>query len=304
MMCMMALHLAVFVAPMISGLPPPYFEEYSEAEVKNLREDFKDAEKLRKHLEIFLVEGDLEIEQVVLFKRKFSVSDEAMQTALINIYRESAKKPWWGKEFVRREDFRLDDNLNYMDDRMRFFGLLSWLGACAEAEGKKLLMDIITDTTIVTRYRTSAIESYLSRADAQEVRDMLVRFLVGDMKQWSDEQRLRGVIYFYACQIYDWPESGARKREAIVASLAVALAKEDDKEIFVYSDSDLARQNKGYAESSQRLAMLERMSQRPPPIREDLLNYALDSFKSRTTFTSVNTNLTELMARDFRKSTP
>jgi len=36
---------------------------------------------------------------------------------------------------------------------------------------------------------------------------------------------------------------------------------------------------------------------------EETLNAALESFKSLTTLTSVSTNQTELMARDFRKPT-
>ena len=82
------------------------------------------------------------------------------------------------------------------------------------------------------------------------------------------------------------------------------LAREEDKNNFAQTDKWLAERNKEYATSSQRLAMLQRMSKLPPSPFSDTdpdINAALKSFRFRLFKTSVSTNMTELMARDFSK---
>jgi hypothetical protein len=161
-------------------------------------------------------------------------------------------------------------------------------------------MDIAADAQKGENLRMNAIRSYLYRADAQETKDALVRFLVGDMKAFS----LTPSIYECALNTYDEAEKDPLKREAIVASLAVALAREESRANFMSVDKNFAVRNKEYAESSQRLAILQRMNRLPPSKSYGdggNLDSVIKPLQSRTTFTSVSTNLTELMARDFRK---
>ncbi|MCL1920919.1 MAG: hypothetical protein FWG50_07555 [Kiritimatiellaeota bacterium] len=110
--------------------------------------------------------------------------------------------------------------------------------------------------------------------------------------------------YSVALDVYDDSGGDPQKREAIVASLIVALAREENKDIFSYRDKQLAERSKDYATSAQRLDMLKRMSKLPPSKARDTdpdLKKALASFRFRFFKTNVSTNLTELMARDFGK---
>ena len=252
---------------------PPYFEQWPEEMVASHREAFKDAAKLREHLEHvtdpsrfektgwWLWEQDMEG-----FGRKFNVSEEALEEALLDVYRISPR-----------------------------YSVIRWLGFCAGEEGKKVLWDIANDSAKTNGIRSTAIIAYIQRADALQVRDALVRFLI-DVKIDTYS------TYLYAFSVYDG--SDAQKREAIAASLAVTLAREEGKGRFADMDKRLAQRSKDYAESSQRKAMVDRMSKLPPGLYRDTdpdLKTALESFKTLPKLTSVSTNLTELMACDFRK---
>ena len=255
---------------------PPYFAEWPEEMVTSHKEAFKDAAKLREHLEHVTdinrfgktTEGWLYEQDMKGFGQKFNVSEEALEAALLDIYRTSPETT-----------------------------IIRWLGFCAGEKGKKVLWEITNDKTKGENDRSGAFYAYIQRADAQQARDMLVRFLSSDMREVKPY-----AIYQYAMYAFDTADE--LKREAILASLVVALAQEDYVPAFVSGDRDLAQRNKEYAESSQRLTMLERIRKLPPsknPYIEDTLKTTLEAQKSRTTFTSVSTNLTELMARDFRK---
>ena len=139
--------------------------------------------------------------------------------------------------------------------------------------------------------------AYIRNADAQQARDALVCFFI-DMKG------KHYAPYSSAIAAYDESEGDPQKREAIVASLIVALAREENKDIFVRKDKQLAERSREYATSAQRLDMLKRMSKLPPSKARDTdpdLKKALASFRFRFFKTNVSTNLTELMARDFGK---
>ena len=91
-----------------------------------------------------------------------------------------------------------------------------------------------------------------------------------------------------------------QKQDAILSTLYVAVAQDED--LFVRMDEYLQTKSTKYADSSQRLAMLQRTNQIPPDIPSgirDNLKSALKSLQTRTSFTSISTNLTELLERDF-----
>jgi len=269
--------------------------ETPEEEANRLRGDFKDAVKLKKYISDFLFPRSCNNEERLQFKQRFGVDDRLMQTALIDIHREIITKAG------HVENITWNSQDLHKNDRHRFVETIRWLGICADADGKNFLMGIATEYTNDSELRYSAIFSYLLRTDAQEARDVLVRLLTGDIKAESS------LIHSIAIQVHGLSEGDAQKREALTSAIAIALAREENKALFILGDDLFAKQSKEYAESSQRLAMLERMGKQPPaetprplPV-EGMLKASLESFKSRTAFTSVSTNLTELMARDFRK---
>ena len=271
-----------------------YFEderEFSEKEIQRLREELKDVERLRKYLRSFFMGGLFLDDVPPLFKQKFDVDDETMQTALMNIISESSATARW-------LDFKAGDLHEISKAKHLLATSTEWLGVCADAEGKKYLMDIATDDAKAGLYRERAIGAYLLRADAQETRGALIGFVV------NMRQGIRG-IYHVIMQTYDKAESDPQKREAIVASLIVILAREENRGLFAMMDKNLAERNKEYATSRQRLAMLQRMSKLPPTTwygdGAKSLDPALASFRFRFFKTNVSTNLTELMARDFGK---
>ena len=254
------------------------------------REAYKDPEKLKATLmRIFAIDDRVldPRKEIPIFKQKYHVSDETMRTALMSIY-ESVRH-------LGDDPAHSDEPRETIYDKRRLFCSLEWLGFCADGATKELLMRWATDGTKANDYRVPAIDAYIRCADAQQVRDALIRFLI-DMR--VDPYG----TYLQAFAVYD--ESDVQKREAITASLVVALSREEDKGRFADMDKKLAKRSKEYAESSQRKAMVERMSKLPPGLYRDTdpdLKAALESFKALPKLTSVSTNLTELMARDFRK---
>ena len=230
-----------------------YMEMSSEQDIERIREEFKDAAKVRKAFD----EGDLLFfgtsKQIVEFKRKFGVSDEPMLTVVMEIIHE---------ELVKKAELKEGPYFG-----MRLWRTLRWLGVCADTKTKQFLLDIATDRANGYNTCVYAIEAYMHRADAQEVRSVIVRFS-------GDDMRVRGkdgsppvyqCVYEYAIQAYDEAEGDTPKREAIITMMSTLLAKEESKTIFVGVDKALAERSREYAESPQRKAALERMNKPPDP---------------------------------------
>ena len=267
--------------------------------VAEIQGNFKNPENLKNALKVeFERDTFLWPEEIPLYKRKFDIEDDTLRPVLMDICREAAKATGW-------EPFQHDNPSDeLLNEKRRLYNSIVWLGYCANAEAKELLMDIATNDTKAETYRIAAIGSYIQCADAQQTRDALVRFLV--------DTRIRPYsTYLQAMRVYDESENDAQKREAIVASLIVALAREEHRGLFGEMDKSLAERSKDYATSRQRLAILQRMNKLPPTNRygdsHGRLDPALASFRFRFFKTNVSTNLTELMARDFKppkKETP
>jgi len=266
-------------------------ESFSDEHIARLSEEFKTPANLREYLMFGFTSGHpLWSHEIPLFKRKFHISDDTLCAVLADIYKSV--------QHLGGGPFRRDDPEELTHDKGRLYYSIVWLGYCADEPAKRLLLDIASDDTKEWRNRLVAINAYIQRADAQQARDVLVRALIGDMqvKPYS--------TYLCAFEVYDGSESDPLKREAIIASLMVALAREGNKGLFADMDKRLAARSKEYATSTQRLAMLQRKSKLPPSQFRDTdpdLKAALKSFRFRFFKTNVSTNLTELMARDFSK---
>ena len=217
------------------------------------------------------------------------VTGDAMRAALMEIYQSV--------QHLGDTPSQEGDSHEIKRDGMRLLYSIKFLGHCADEPTKRLLLDIANDETKAQIYRIWAISASIQCANAQEVRDVLLRFIVNvKIRPYN--------AWLNAFSAYDESEHDPQKREAILATLIVLLAREERKGRFVAMDKDLAERSKEYATSSQRLAMLQRMSKLPPdkfPKTDPDLNTALKSFRFRFFKTNVSTNMTELMTRDFRK---
>ena len=270
--------------------PPSFFDEHKENDTAHYRERYKDPEKLKVDLmagfasEIFVWK-----DEIPLFKQKFNIKDDVLRSVLMEIY-ESAKH-------VGNVPISYEDSEEMLFAPKKLYNSIAWLGCCADQPARELLMRIATDDTVVKNYRVPAIMAYIQCADAQQMRDALVCFLV------NTGLNAHGV-YQQAIDVYDESKDDKRKREAILTTLIVLLAREGNKVIFADMDKKLAVRSKEYATSAQRLAMLQRMNGLPPFWNSgpdhDLKN-ELESLQSRARFTNVSTNMTELMKRDFNK---
>ena len=228
----------------------------SEQETERLREELKNPKKLRELIRqgtLFGYGTPANAETVEAFKRKYGVSDKIMQKELIDLIREWSPKGWhtW-----QGPDAPLDVRMSYV----LLAGATRWLGFCAEAEGKKLLMDIIMDSKIDGEFRWLAIDSYMRRSDAQERWAALVRFLADDVKP-----TIQPIFDIYNAAVweYDRVENDSPKREVIISTVSAALMKETGKNAFERGDKLLAERSKEYAESAQRKAALQRFNLQP-----------------------------------------
>jgi len=224
-----------------------------EENVAHYREDWKDKTKLKECV-IRLIgntnpRSDTP-ERVEEFKRRFGVSDKAMQDALLDIISQAGPKNGWKKRQGP------SDPLDMVADWQVTWGL-RWLGFCAETEGKKLLIGIATNSVMDGEFRSSAIASYMARADTQEVRDTLPRFLADGALRPSFD------VYLCALWHYDKAQDNPQKREAILSAVSAALTNEEEKKAFAEADKRLAELSTEYAESPQRKAALERMNKTP-----------------------------------------
>ena len=266
------------------------FKDATDADLAWAREFYNNPEKLKESLMFnFTCDQFFDDWEIPFFKRKFHIADDVLRPVLMDIYKSV--------EHLGGEKIQHGEPRELLSDKRRLLWSIVWLGYCADEATKGFLMDITIDDTKANDYRIPAIRAYIQCADAQQMRDALMRFFIGmNGRPYKP--------YLQAFEVYDESESDMQKREAIVASLIVALAREENKVEFANIDKRLAARNKEYATSAQRLAMVQRMSKLPPSTFRDTdpdLKTALESFNTRTKLTSVSTNLTELMARDFTK---
>jgi len=227
---------------------------FSEQETERFKKDLKDKVKMRECMNKFLGSRLTDLAKVEKFKRKFGVRDEVMQDVLMEIIRESSIK-------AGLEKYMQSGSMEIYTANWHLREAIKWLEACANAEGKQLLMDIAMDNSKDDFFRSSAIRTYMNRADTQEKWDAVVRFLADD--EMRATLRFDFNTYRVAMEVYDNTEGDTQKREIIVATVSDALMKEEDKNVFAETDKLLAERSKEYADSPQRKAALERFNKPP-----------------------------------------
>jgi len=230
-----------------------YYKNLPDDEVAYRRELNKDPENLKYFfMNSFTSDHQLWPEEIPLFIKKFSITEDTLRTVLMEIIHESAKVSKW-------EPIRRDEPEELLFEKRRVYWSIVWLGYCADEMAKEFLMEIAGDDTKDWMCRIVAMESYLQRADAQQTRDALLRVLT--------EMRVKpSTTYLSAMRAYEEAEGDPLKREAIVSALtAAALAMEEDRGYFAQADAHFAERDKAYAKSPQRKAALQQMNLQPPP---------------------------------------
>ena len=225
-----------------------------------------------------------------LFKEKFSISNERLRATVMSLYEEAtapqAVTNWNGIELAK--------------DLLANNALL-WLGVCADDATKAFLLDLAADKSKNEISRTVAIGSYLRAANAQETRDALIRFMVGEERL---DSQARSSILAHASEICRGTDQA--KKQAIIETLYVALAQEDAKWLFRVYDNILCSHSRQYTNSAQRQAILQRLIRATPTCLGDEnampgLEATRRELQKREMTANVNTNLDLLKARDFNK---
>ena len=217
--------------------------------------------------------------------KSLGATDEQLYRVLMDIYREAEDK--WPT--------LTPGTTEWGQNRITLEGVLGCLPLCGNVPVKDFLLDYAVSKEKESGTRTAALSSYLRVADAEEAKEILLRFLVGENR--DDLERLS--VYGFARMAYDESDS-PEKKAAILAALAVAADKEEGKIRFMKVDGILAERSAAYRQSSERLAMLERHSQEPPTANlytDRDLKAALEESHKYKRHTNINTNLAAVMSR-------
>jgi|GEM_PF-6812465 len=178
------------------------------------------------------------------------------------------------------------------------------LAVCGDDTTKAYLLNVTESSELNYIYRVYALASYLILADGEETKDALIRFLVEGNRM---DAQSRSSIVRRALMAYE--EAGTAKKEAILHALYVSLASEDRKWLFLVYDEILTQISEHYAYSFQRLAILKRLLASRSLYKGDdyvrpKLNEKLRELKKLKLYTNINTNLSDLKARNFNLPTP
>ena len=253
MACMMAFGLTIHGFPSTPITPLDLYLGTPEQKREGFRESLRDAKKLRECvLGLFYSCWGKPVmpEDAEAFKLVSGLSDAALEAALLDAIREYSAKGWHAWDaFHPSKDVRMS--------YVYLTGAIKWLGFCAEAKGKKLLKGVIMDNTKDGDYRRFAIDSYMCRADANERWAMIASFLADDLRLVIIP--LFDVYHAAVCE-YGEAEGDTKKRREIAAAVCVALAKEKNRLYFARGNTLPADWSKGYAESPQRKATLEKLA--------------------------------------------
>ena len=217
-------------------------------------------------------------------RQKQSVSDKQFHRVLTNLWAETEGR-------VSMQEQESDEKERA---RVILSFIISLLPRCGDIPVKDFLRDAVMSVKD-TFVRWDIIHEYLPLADADEAREILLRFLVGE-ERLSGGDRLG--IYSYAEGAHDGTDS-LEKRAAILGVLAVAADREEEKVIFMKVDGILAKRNGLYRRSRERLAMLARHALEPPTTNlytDRDLAAALKEVRGYRDLARIDTNLASVAA--------
>ena len=243
------------------------------------------AERAKTHLEreFTAIDGSIMAGSDWL-KKNFGVDETGVRAVMMSIYRESS-----AALINERDEFKR----SVLEMRIR--GVVNHISEVPNDEVKAFLLGIARNNGEDGFLRAMAVRSYLRIAEAEEAREILLWFLVGE-ERLSGGDRL--LIYTYAEGTHDGTDS-LEKRAAILGVLAVAADREEEKIIFMKVDGILAKRNGLYRQSRERLAMLERHALEPPTTNlytDRDLAAALKEVRGYRDLARIDTNLASVAA--------
>jgi hypothetical protein len=222
------------------------------------------------------------------------VTDEQFHRVLMDLYKEAASK--WPMLTPSTEEWTKNKQI--------VIGVLACLPMCGEVPVQGFLLDYVASKEKENFTRTVALSSYLRVADAEEAKEVLLRFLVGEERMNS---QARSSICEYARTAF--MEADAEKKAAILESLYAALSKEDNKWLFRGYDNLLCELSTQYADSHQRLAILKRLINSPSLCKAD--DYALPELQEKLKvlqkthlYTNISTNIVSLAVQNVNTPQP
>jgi len=137
-------------------------------------------------------------------------------------------------------------------------GVLVCLPMCGDIPVKGFLLDYAASKENDPHIRSAAVSSYLRAANAEEARDVLLRFLVGDERMGD---YARSSLYVFAKDV--WDASSPDKKAAILQALFEAASSESPPWLFEECDSRLLLMDPAWRDSPRRKSMLERQLSLP-----------------------------------------
>ena len=229
----------------------------------------------------------LEEEVVDEFRDRFAVTDVQLHRVLMELYREADNKR--AVLTPKTQEWRVNQRT--------VESVIFWLPQCGGIPVKDFLLDYAAFKENDPYFRSVAVLSYLRVADAEETKNVLLRFLVGEERMDTME---RMSLYSFARMVYN--DASPEKKVAILASLIAAAGREDGKIEFMKVDKILAERSKAYQLSRERLAMLELHSMEPSTVNlytDRDLKVALTESRNYKQYTSVSTNFTVLESQGY-----
>lgn len=213
------------------------------------------------------------------FKDLSAVTDEQLHRVLMEIYREAEDK----LQTLTPDTEEWNYNLGLVD------GVIRWLPKCKGIPVKDFLLAYAASEEKHHHARQAAILSYLRVANAEEARDILLKFLVGKDRMGEYD---RSSIYRYPRIVWDTVSPG--KRAAMFNALCEAAAVESVQWAFDECDSQLIAMCPAYRDSLQRKGMLKRQLSVPFPKYyselKEKMEKEVERLEKLEKHTSINTN--------------
>ena len=256
--------------------------------------DMSDSELKRRMIDSYFYTGEGETWQEFNdFKELSAVTGEQLHRVLMDIYREAENKLL----ALAPDTEEWNYNLGLVD------GVIRWLPKCKGIPVKDFLLAYAASEEKHHHARQAAILSYLRVANAEEARDILLKFLVGKDRMGEYD---RSSIYRYPRIV--WDTVSPEKRAAMFNALCEAAAVESVQWAFDECDSQLIAMCPAYRDSLQRKGMLKRQLSVPFPKYyselKEKMEKEVERLEKLEKHTSVNTNLATAIARDFNQPLP
>jgi len=256
--------------------------------------DMSDSELKRRMIDSYFYTGEGESwQEFKHFKELSAVTDEQLHRVLMDIYREAENKLL----ALTPDTEEWNYNLGLVD------GVIRWLPKCKGIPVKDFLLAYAASEEKHHHARQAAILSYLRVANAEEARDILLKFLVGKDRMGEYD---RSSIYRYPRIV--WDTVSPEKRAAMFNALCEAAAVESVQWAFDECDSQLIAMCPAYRDSLQRKGMLKRQLSVPFPKYyselKEKMEKEVERLEKLKKHTSINTNLATAIARDFNQPLP